>query len=201
MKVLKILFIIFIIFFIVWLLYSPTPLLHKAAKLKDIEKVRELINSDTNVNEIDRRGFTALHIASEFGTYEIVRLLLEYGADVNARTMYDVTPLHFAAQGGNIAIANLLISRGAIVNAEDDKGRTPLLWIIGKEYATRDMINLLELHEDANEIWNLVKSKEEYKKVVLMMRNMNINEFNNIHYIKRTRREIQVYLNRLINLR
>lgn len=201
MKVLKLALVIIIISLIVWALYTPTPSLHQAVKSKSIDKVKELIDKGTNINAVSSRGITALHLAAEFGTFEIVKLLLEQGADVNALTMYNVTPLHFAAQGGDINIANLLIHNGAILNAKDNEGRTPLLWIIGKEYASKDMIDLLELHEDANEIWARVKCKEDYKRVVLLMRKIDNDEFNNMHMIKRTPQEIQEYLDLLLNLR
>jgi len=170
MKIIKILGLLFISFFIIWILYSPTPQLHKAVKLKDTNLIKELLNSGTDVNLKNRKGISALHIAAEFGTFEIAKLLIKYGADVNAKTNYDVTPLHFAAQGGDTEIANLLISMGAKVNSEDNEGRTPLSWIVGREYASRDMIDLLELHEDANEIWIRVKSEADYKKMVEIMR-------------------------------
>jgi len=201
MKVLKSALVIIIILVIVWVLYTPTPKLHQAVKSKNIDKVKELIVNGSNVSEVGSRGLTALHLAAEFGTFEIVKLLLEYGADVNALTIYNVTPLHFAAQGGDVNIANLLIYHGANVNSEDKEGRTPLLWIIGKEYASRDMIDLLELHEDANEIWSRVKSKEDYKSVVILMKEMDSDEFNNMHMINRTPQEIQQYLDILLNLR
>ena len=111
MKIIKILGLIFASFLIIWILYSPTPPLHKAVKSKDTNLIKELLKKGTDVNLKNRKGFSALHIASEFGTYEIVELLIKYGADVNAKTNYDVTPLHFAAQGGNTVIANLLISK------------------------------------------------------------------------------------------
>ncbi|MBD3338390.1 MAG: hypothetical protein GF353_04745 [Candidatus Lokiarchaeota archaeon] len=201
MKIIKILGLIFISFFIIWILYSPTPQLHKAVKSKDTNLIKELLNSGTDVNLKNRKGISALHIASEFGTYEIVKLLIKYGADVNANTNYDVTPLHFAAQGGDTEIANLLISMGAKVNSEDNEGRTPLSWIVRREYASRDMIDLLELHEDANEIWSRVKSKEDYKRIVILMKKMNNDEFNNMHMINRTPQEIHKYLDILLNLR
>ena len=63
------------------------------------------------------------------------------------------------------------------------------------------MIDLLELHEDANDIWIRANNEADYMKMVEIMRSMSIDEFNNARYIKRTIQEIQEYLNKLKKLR
>ncbi|KAL7000635.1 hypothetical protein U1Q18_001788 [Sarracenia purpurea var. burkii] len=49
----------------------------------DLEGIRELLESGTNVNFKDTDGRTALHIAACQGLPDVVELLLQSGANVN----------------------------------------------------------------------------------------------------------------------
>ena len=142
----------------------------KAVREKDTKRVESLLRDDVNVNIMTTHTLTPLHIASKDGSKKIVELLLDYGADVNAKTAYNVTPLHFAAQGGNIAIAELLIAKGAQIDAKSDEGLTPLDWIVGRDWASPEMVEFLELNEDALMIWHEIKSEKEYDRVVESLR-------------------------------
>jgi len=65
----------------------------EAAKNSDIENVRLLLESGTEVNIQDRVGWTALMWASRNGNTDIVRLLLEHGVEVNIQDNYSWTAL------------------------------------------------------------------------------------------------------------
>lgn len=173
--------------------------LTKAVRNRDIREVARLLKAGAEVNTSDK--IPPLHYASEHGTKEIVELLLHYGADANSRTRYDVTPLHFAAQGGNISIAELLIQFGAQIGAEDHEGRTPLDWIARREWASPDMIEFLELQEDALWIWKVVKSEEEYDRAVEKLKHeKEFRELKN-RIIKRSEKEFQQYITKLKDIR
>ena len=179
-------------------LSSEDPLT-KAVRKKDVAQVDSLLNSGADVNP--KNNLSPLHIASEYGPKQIVVLLLEFGADINARTRFDVTPLHFAAIGGDTSIAQLLISKRAQVDAEDDEGRKPLLWILGRDWASLEMIDLLALHEDALWIWSSVRSEKEYDQMVEFLRTDD--EFRNLTMkrLDKSEKEIEDYITRLKNLR
>ncbi|MFH1071417.1 MAG: ankyrin repeat domain-containing protein [Candidatus Glassbacteria bacterium] len=177
-------------------LANEDPLM-KAVRNKDEKFVEQVLSQGINVN--GNGHITPLHFAAEHGTKKIVEILLKYGADVNSRTSYDVTPLHFAAQSGDIEIAKLLLSRGAMIDAKDDEGRTPLDWIIGRDWASPEMLDLLELHEDALIIWQKVRSEEEYDKVVEALRYDQ--EFRKNRFRKMKDQEYQQYISRLKELR
>jgi len=173
----------------------------KAVRAKDIKQVENLLRNNPDVNIMTGSNLTPLHIASENGTTEIVELLIKNGADINAKTLYDVTPLHFAAQGGNTAIAELLIAKGAQIDAKDNQGRTPLGWITGKDWASPQMIDLLELHEDALIILHEAKSKDEYDRIVEFFKNDKGYRESKNTTRKRSEQEFQEYITRLKNLK
>jgi len=102
--------------------------LQEAAAIGDINLVRTLIETGTDVDVLDD-GFrkTALHRAAMGGHKNIVELLLARGADVSARDQWPfATPLHYAVENGHKEIAELLIASGADINVKDTRGRTPI---------------------------------------------------------------------------
>jgi ankyrin repeat protein len=106
--------------------------LFEAAVDGDIEQIKLLLTSGTNVNIKDRRGRTALYLAAEKGHADVVKLLIDRGADVNARQRRIVmVPLHRAAIGGHSDVVKLLIDHGADVNAKDRHEQTPLHFAAG----------------------------------------------------------------------
>ena len=101
--------------------------LHKAARAKDIEKVRSMLHAGAPIDERSRDGgYTPLQIAAARGAVEIVQLLIDSGAVVDARDFAQETALHSAARGGSTNVVELLLSRGTDVNARSTNGATPL---------------------------------------------------------------------------
>ena len=94
------------------------PSIHEAAWTGNIELIKELIDSDIDVNVKRDRGETPLHIAARFSHYEVAKLLISNGADVNVRNDSGLTPLHEAAYsftkgGRKISTIELLFLKGA----------------------------------------------------------------------------------------
>ena len=107
--------------------YVPAELLHEAVTLGNVKEATRLIDSDTDVNELDINDLTPLHIAAEWGHIKIVYLLLSKGANINAQNKTTRnTPLHFAAIWNNIEIARMLLNNGANVNTLNIDDETPL---------------------------------------------------------------------------
>jgi ankyrin repeat protein len=108
---------------------TPKRLL-KAAKLDDIELVKEHLAAGVDVNTKDKVGWSPLRYAATFGHKEIAELLISSGADVNTIDEEGTTPLHKAAMMNHWEIIKLLIANGADVNAIVKsgifKGDTPL---------------------------------------------------------------------------
>lgn len=102
------------------------PDLHKAAFEGNLDKVRQLIESGTEVDTRDELGWTASFWALSAGHKDVFQYLLNKGADITAKTNGGRTLLHQASRAGFTEIVKQLITKGADVNVKDKDGETPL---------------------------------------------------------------------------
>jgi len=136
--------------------YTPMPIpdmnytdLHRAAEHCDLEKEQAALaaltaeNRKTEINRLDRDGYTPLAYAAQNGCMEIVQLLVENGAAVDrAEELLSGwpspqhkgeehfggwTPLLHAAEERRAAIVQYLLMHGAEVNIKAGLGQTPLM--------------------------------------------------------------------------
>jgi ankyrin repeat protein len=87
-----------------------------AARARDREMVRTLLQQQVPATARQVDGATALHWAAHWDDLGIADALLAAGADVNAANELGVTPLHLACTNGSAAMAARLLGRGARVN-------------------------------------------------------------------------------------
>jgi ankyrin repeat protein len=126
---------------------GATPLM-RAARSRDVEAMRLLLDSGADVKPQAANGATALMFAatpprgtavgaasaalstsapSDEAVLDAVRLCLDRGADINAVNANGQTALHLAAPAGQAdAVVKLLLSRGANPEIRDKQGRTAL---------------------------------------------------------------------------
>ncbi|WP_265023276.1 ankyrin repeat domain-containing protein [Wolbachia endosymbiont (group A) of Epistrophe grossularia] len=101
--------------------------LHLAARLGNLEAVKDLLGKGANVNAQNDTRETPLHVAAKKGHKDVVEALLNVnGINVNAQDKYDSTPLHRAAKEVHKDVVEALLDKGANVDAEDENGDTPL---------------------------------------------------------------------------
>ncbi|PON90648.1 Serine/threonine protein kinase [Trema orientale] len=79
----------------------------------DMEGIKELLDSGTNVNFQDIDGRTALHIAACQGRPDVVQVLLQRGAEVDPKDRWGSTPLADAVYYKNYDVIKLLEKHGA----------------------------------------------------------------------------------------
>ena len=93
------------------------------------ERLKGLIESGANVNDVDENGRTVLSKAAGAGNIECVQLLLAAeGIDVNKSDNEGDIPLHHAARKGHSSCVKLLLETPGIdVNKTNKDGITPLL--------------------------------------------------------------------------
>ena len=97
---------------------APYSLLH-AATHGDVAEVKRLIGENTNPNEANKDGITALMVAAFFGHAEVVKVLLEAGANPNMEVRDGWTALMNAASEGHAEVVKVLLEAGANPNAVD----------------------------------------------------------------------------------
>ena len=113
--------------------------IHYAVRNGDTERVKELLDSGSDVNARDssqeselfkgekRLAFTPLHWASYLGDSEMVKLLISKGAELDAVDPSYGTSLHLAAEQAHLEVVELLLGEGAQVNLSSPSwGHTPL---------------------------------------------------------------------------
>ncbi|KAI4326480.1 hypothetical protein MLD38_031791 [Melastoma candidum] len=86
--------------------------LHRAARVGDVDGVRDSIAEGGNVNGRDQHGWTPLHRAAFKGRVECVKALLSHGAKVDSVDDEGYTPLQCALEAGHMQVALLLASQG-----------------------------------------------------------------------------------------
>lgn len=88
-------------------------LLHIAAKLGQLKRVKKLLSRGADVNGSMINGSTALHMAAKYGHLKIMEFLLKNGANVRSvclgKNEYGFTPLHFACIKKHIKCIQLLL--------------------------------------------------------------------------------------------
>lgn len=95
----------------------------EAARLRQLEALKLLLQYGANINIRDASGATALHkavgtlsISYDCENVEVVQYLLNNGADPGAKDNLGTTPLHLAARYGQIRIVQLLMENESVQN-------------------------------------------------------------------------------------
>ncbi|GHU77758.1 hypothetical protein FACS189462_0460 [Spirochaetia bacterium] len=85
------------------------------------------IKGGANVNEQDKKGWSALHYAINYEDVSLIELLLKNGANVDIQDVYGNTPLFRAVYNckGDGTIIKLLLSYGADKKLKDNDGISP----------------------------------------------------------------------------
>ena len=87
----------------------------------------------TDVNAVDKLGFTALHLAIKNKNGAIAEKLLGTdGVDLEAKTRKGFTALHMAAWKGDLGLVQKLITKGCDLSAKDSSGRN--VWGIAHDW-------------------------------------------------------------------
>jgi len=84
-----------------------------ASQCGNLDKVRRLIDSGSDIEQRDANGCSALYVAALLGREEIARLLIECGADTDAATDSGSTPLSVSIMKRHDAISKMLLNAGA----------------------------------------------------------------------------------------
>lgn len=90
-------------------------------------EIARLLNTEINVNEQDKQGWTALHFAAQEQSAPGVAALVRAGANTELKDSYGNTPLFkavFSARD-NGEIIKILLKAGANPDSENNSGVSP----------------------------------------------------------------------------
>ena len=92
---------------------SPLQVLATIAPSDAEEKLKILLDANSDINQTTVSGDTALHVALSEKQDAMVRLLLNYGADINRKDAVGHSPLGLALRSQQFDMAEYLIEAGA----------------------------------------------------------------------------------------
>ncbi len=103
---------------------EPQKTLHELIIEGRTDEVQAMFQTETDINEVDANGNTALHAAASINNVDIVNLLLFRGADSEIKNFEGDTPLHLAIKNKGNESAALLGNIGNNVFSRDGQGQT-----------------------------------------------------------------------------
>lgn len=119
-------------------------MLHSAVRDENIDKIKDLIATGANVNEIDKHMRSPLHLACWKGNSDITMLLLRSNATTSLKAMDNFTAVHFAAQNinGSECIKCIIKKDKSLLNSRITKGNKSALHLAVAK-GNIDVINCL----------------------------------------------------------
>lgn len=105
-------------------------LLHRAAALGDLKKVKELISEGWEIDCEDDNGATPLFVASFKGQAEVVRFLISQGADVNKGNRVGYTSLMTASREKKLEVVKALLEGRADPEQVSESGKRAVHWAL-----------------------------------------------------------------------
>lgn len=101
------------------------PTMQSLAGDGDVEGLKKLLESGTDIDDCDEEGRTGLHFASGYGEMDCMKFFLDNGAKVDNVDNNCNTALHYAAGYGQADAVKLLIERGASKDKKNEDENTP----------------------------------------------------------------------------
>jgi uncharacterized protein len=99
----------------------------RMAAQNDAYRVRQLVGSGNDPNELDDNGRTGLQIAAINGNLQIAAILIKANAHLDLKDRLGNTALGYATDRNHVEMAQLLLDVGASVNLQNRSGMTPLM--------------------------------------------------------------------------
>jgi len=114
----------------------------KAVASRDVQQIREAIQSGGGADEKSTQGYAPIHIAAMLGRVDIIKVLLDEGASaVVEYTPTKMTPLHIAASYGRTRTVQILLEARASPEQPDLSGTLPVH--LAAEYDHRQVVEQL----------------------------------------------------------
>lgn len=122
--------------------------LHACVFLRDIERIKLLIEKNANPNLKNVGELSALHFAVLYGNeqaIEIIDLLLKQPVEIDSQSLAGNTPLHLAIKNKNTPLIKKLILAGASLTTEN-KDKVMAFDLISKDLEMRKILYSLDFN-------------------------------------------------------
>jgi len=100
--------------------------LRQAAKVGDIDKIKELLEGGADIDDKSRKGYSAIHHAAMKGQLKAVELLIKEDADIDNVSEKGSTPLISATYAAHPRVVQVLLAAGADTTLRSKKGNSAL---------------------------------------------------------------------------
>ena len=101
--------------------------LSDAAEAQDAKRIRQLLQSQEDIDAKQVDGMAALHWAAYHDNAKLGSLLLKKGATASVENRYGITPMHLACLNGNAQFIGALIKHGTDPDSSILGGETALM--------------------------------------------------------------------------
>ncbi|WP_202300537.1 ankyrin repeat domain-containing protein [Dryocola clanedunensis] len=124
---------------------SISPAVIDAARVGNLEVVKQSISSGANVNDTDSNGYSLLILATYHGQYSVARYLLAQGADPGLLDNHGRSALMGAAFKNDIGAARILLGNPRTdVNQQNPVGQTAAMY--AALFGHKDFLTFLLSH-------------------------------------------------------
>lgn len=127
-----------------------------AIQKNDIEKIKNLIENGSNVNEKDKNSRFPLLIATFSASDDIVEMLLDAGANIDQTDNNGYTALYIASINGYEDIVKILLGRGANWMIEDKDGKNAI------SVAAKPKIKKIFIQHEEQKKWEKMLEDEKF---------------------------------------
>ena len=126
-------------------------LVHLAIRSNNPQSLTAILPCQTDVNQANSDGISAVHLTAAYGYAKIFEVLLQQDhVNANAAATEQFTPLHLAAQNGNKEAVIALQHNGADVNARTASTQSTPLHLAAKYGQTKVIKTLLRNGADVD---------------------------------------------------
>jgi uncharacterized protein len=128
------------------------------ARSGDVQKLEYFLesNPETEINQKNHKGYSALMLAVYNGNYEASILLLDRGADPNSWDSSGNTVLMGAAFKGDAALVTVLIKYGSQKDLRNDKGLTAEEW--ASAFGRSNVVKILKPEKNYSKFQNMMNA-------------------------------------------
>lgn len=132
--------VVFVSLFLCQLGFSQQDVFEIARK-GTLDEMKSLIEQNpTQLNSVNKDGYSLLVLATYRGNNEVAKFLIECGVDLNGTSNYG-TPLMAAVVKGNEEMTKVLLEHKADTSIADPSGNTALIYAsIFKKYEIAEML-------------------------------------------------------------